>query len=84
MENSPPGIQTIPAGAGLGAGLVFGIVGPKLLLFGTEFELAETRAELRFANSPGFREHETPAIRHSTIMATMPHAAGRMKLRLVV
>lgn len=29
MENSPPGIQTIPFGAGPGEGLVFGTVGPK-------------------------------------------------------
>src|SRR5262245_22560685 len=27
IENSPPGIQTIPGGAGTGAGAVFGIVG---------------------------------------------------------
>jgi hypothetical protein len=29
MENSPPGIQTIPGGALAGAGVVFGIVGAK-------------------------------------------------------
>lgn len=29
MENSPPGIQTMPAGAGTGAGSVFGIVRAK-------------------------------------------------------
>src|SRR5579862_6685476 len=28
MENSPPGIQTIPLGAGPGAGCLFGTVGP--------------------------------------------------------
>src|SRR5215470_3470358 len=27
IENSPPGIQTIPAGAGAGAGAAFGMVG---------------------------------------------------------
>ncbi len=30
MENSPPGIQTIPLGAGPGEGLLFGTVGPKV------------------------------------------------------
>jgi hypothetical protein len=29
IENSPPGIQTIPGGAAAGAGVVFGSVGPK-------------------------------------------------------
>jgi len=29
MENSPPGIHTIPAGAGPGAAAVFAIVGVK-------------------------------------------------------
>ena len=29
IENSPPGIQTIPAGAGPGASFAFGIVAPK-------------------------------------------------------
>src|SRR5688572_14451755 len=29
MENSPPGIQTMPSGAGPGAGAVTAIVGPK-------------------------------------------------------
>jgi hypothetical protein len=29
IENSPPGIQTIPAGAGAGAGVAFGIVRSK-------------------------------------------------------
>jgi hypothetical protein len=32
MENSPPGIHVIPAGAFSGCGSVFGTVGPKELL----------------------------------------------------
>ena len=32
MENSPPGIQTMPAGTTLGAGPGFGTVGPKAAL----------------------------------------------------
>src|SRR5439155_21381441 len=30
IENSPPGIQTIPSGAWPGAGVLFGIVGPNV------------------------------------------------------
>src|ERR1035441_3944716 len=29
IANSPPGIHTMPSGAGLGAGVLFGMVGPK-------------------------------------------------------
>jgi hypothetical protein len=34
MENSPPGIHAIPAGAFVGCGSVFGTVGPKELAAG--------------------------------------------------
>ena len=35
MENSPPGIHTIPLGAGVGAGVVVGTVGKKRSAAGT-------------------------------------------------
>src|SRR5215471_14992779 len=60
MENSPPGIQTIPAGAGWGAGAELGTVGAKLTVAVVveSVELAGALAELAAVDSAGFREQD--------------------------
>jgi hypothetical protein len=72
MENSPPGIQTIPRGVDLGAGVVFGTVGPKalVLILDGSAALAVAAAELTLALSTGFCEHETAASSRTPTMAT--------------
>jgi len=62
IENSPPGIQTMPSGAGVGAGVLLGIVGAKS-------ELAVSPAFVRLTAVPSddagvdrtFTNTKTPA-----------------------
>src|SRR5262245_66590469 len=42
IENSPPGIQTIPGGTGTGAEFAFGIVGPNVAEASTAAVVADT------------------------------------------
>jgi len=53
IENSPPGIHTIPAGARRGAVAVFGTVGPKVLVV-----LALVAGPAEEAASVAGREHD--------------------------
>src|SRR5215469_13918269 len=79
IENSPPGIQTIPVGACLGAAAVFGTVGPKPLVAvagegaAAPDELLVVAPWLALTVSTGFRAHEAPTIRAK---ATTPARAS--------
>src|SRR5437667_1016927 len=81
IENSPPGIHTIPSGAGAGAGLLFGMVGAKgdAAAVSSLFRLAEGDSE--GGDEPDLTNAKTPAA--ETIAPTLHHivldreAAGR-------
>ena len=74
IENSPPGIQTIPGGAVRGAGAVLGVVGPKPPLVVTGVTAAVAAGDLSVVVAPevalavarGLRAHEAPVIRAKT------------------
>src|SRR5215470_13134334 len=75
IENSPPGIQTIPGGAGRGAGAVLGTVGPKPLLVVIDETAVVVAGDLSVVVAPavapdvapaaatGLRAHAAPVIR---------------------
>src|SRR5215469_8912228 len=86
IENSPPGSQTIPVGACLGAGAVFGTVGPKPLVAVTGEGAAAAPDELLVAApwlvltvSTGFRAHEAPTIRAKATTPTRAVLAAELK-----
>src|SRR5262249_61875364 len=69
IENSPPGIQTIPGGAGRDAGAVLGVVGPKPPLVVTGVKAAVSVDDLSVVVAPevppaatGLRAHEASVI----------------------
>src|SRR5262245_23539801 len=73
IENSPPGIQTIPGGAARGAGAVLGTVGPKPPLVVTGVTAAPAVDDLSVVVAPeippaasGLRPHEASVIRAKT------------------
>lgn len=86
IENSPPGIQTIPVGACLGAGAVFGTVGPKPLVAVADEGVAAAPDELlvvapglALTVSTGFHEHEAPTIRTKATTPTRASLAAELK-----
>src|SRR5262250_2793974 len=74
IENSPPGIQTIPGGAARGAGAVLGVVGPKPPLVVTGVTAAVAGVDLSVVFAPEvapaaatcLRAHEAPVISAKT------------------
>src|SRR6266568_6774717 len=73
IENSPPGIHTIPSGAGVGAGPLFGMVGAKgdAAAVCSLFRLAEGDSE--GGDEPDLTNAKTPAA--ATIAPTLHHIA---------
>src|SRR5215470_10993556 len=74
IENSPPGIQTIPGGATRGAGAVLGTVGPKLPVTVTDERAVVAVGDLSVVVAPevapaassGLRAHEVSVIKAKT------------------
>jgi len=69
MENSPPGIHTIPLGAGRGGGAVFGTFGRKLLpvlIVEASAALVVGVGEPARATSSGLREQDEQTMRGVT------------------
>src|SRR5215831_3514044 len=60
MENSPPGIQTMPGGVALGAGVVFGTVGPNVAGL-EELVDGDEAGALPLAASAAWRERDVKA-----------------------
>jgi len=85
IENSPPGIQTIPVGACLGAGAVFGTVGPKPLVAvagegaAAPDELLVVAPWLALTVATGFRAHEAPTIRAKATTPTRASLAAELR-----
>jgi hypothetical protein len=80
MENSPPGIQTMPGGVGLGAGVVFGTVGPNVAGLEEFVDLDDEAGALPLAVSAAWRERDIkatiPVRTSAAITAVTSHRFG--------
>src|SRR5262249_34423230 len=76
MENSPPGIQTMPCGASLGAGTELATVGKNVASAAGNDGPAVAGRERVNANAPS-----TTATTISAAAAAKPHRARRLLLR---
>jgi hypothetical protein len=80
MENSPPGIQTMPGGVALGAGVVFGTVGPNVAGLEEFVDVDDEVGALPLAVSAVWRERDIkatiPARTSAAITAMTSHFLG--------
>ncbi|HEX8827116.1 MAG TPA: hypothetical protein VF778_03290 [Xanthobacteraceae bacterium] len=80
MENSPPGIQTMPGGVALGAGVVFGTVGPNVAGLEEFVEVDDEAGRSPLAVSAAWRERDIkatiPARTSAVITAMTSHFFG--------
>src|SRR6185436_8767969 len=73
IENSPPGIHTMPAGAGAGAGVVLGIVGAK----GDDGAASLPPCPAGAEGGERYLTRATPPARTATAMMTQRSGPGR-------